>query len=481
MSNPGSLVSSRRATVRVLTPGPGARLRPRSSRWARALALCLLAPSLPATAAGQSILLGFPPPPPSPVPVDPSLPTGAPRLVGPERPAAHEPPACSFRWPVCVHRGQGVAEFLVLRLLAAAERAMDTLVLALDLPAPAADGNGGGSPALDLYLTPGTPGLEVVTDAVRFDRFDSAGAYCLVGSAERFGFDRVATFCVAEAIGVRLDPAATPHVRRAYATHLWWATGSPTEDDLLAVSTVQASPERAIVGSGLGRDSEGSALLFEYLEARWAPTAPGELSTTVLALSGSHTSPGAWRWRNEPDLLDVLRATFEKLPMPFPELLGDFSVSRALIGQPGSALSLLRWAGELGTLRFDTTLPLSTLPRHVAFNRPVEPTGAVVVWVPFDEVAPRELTLGLRAEWEAPVSFQWIAVRIQPDGTEQSRVTVPFQERGTSVEQRVVSLEGLSGLLVVGTNVGGVDLAHPFDPDVAPYEPAGGTLYVGRF
>ena len=78
------------------------------------------------------------------------------------------------------------------------------------------------------------------------------------------------------------------------------------------------------------------------------------------------------------------------------------------------------------------------------------------------------------------MALQWTAVRIKPDGTEESRVTLPFQERATSVEQRIVNLAGLSGLLLVGTNMGGVDLAHPFDPDVAPYEPSGGTLYVTR-
>jgi len=368
----------------------------------------------------------------------------------------------------------------LLGLLGAAEQALDTLVLVLGLPAPAPDGGAGGSDALDLYLSPGSRGIEVVPDAVRFGTFDSAGAYCLVGSTELSGLDRAATLCVAEAIAMRLDPAATPHVRRAYATHLWWIAGQPAAADLLAVNNAQTDPELAAFGSELGPASEGSALVFEYLEAKWAPTAPGDLSTMVFALSGSHTEPGAWRWHDEPDVLDVLRATFQDRPMPFPALLGDYAVSRALLGRAGSALGLVDWPGELGALRLDAVLSLSTLPRRVAFSRPIEPTGMVAVWVPFDSAAPPDLALGVRAEWDAPVSFQWNVVRIRPDGTERSRVEIPFQERGTSVEQRVVNLEGLSGLLIVGTNVGGVDLAHPFDPDAAPYEPAGGTIYVAK-
>jgi hypothetical protein len=373
-----------------------------------------------------------------------------------------------------------VADSQVLGLLAAAESAMDTLVLALDLPAPAPDAGGGGSAALDLYLKPDAAGVELVPDAVRFGTFDSASGYCLVGSMDPSELDRAASLCVAEAIAARLDPAATPHVRRAYATHLWWIAGSPSDQDVLAVNNAQMQPQLAVFGSELGRTTEGAALVFEYLESKWAPSAPGDLSTMVLALAGSHTEPGAWRWHDEPDVLDVLRATFRDRPMPLPVLLGDFAVSRALLGRPGSVLALTRWSGELGNLRPDTTLALSTLPRNVAFNRPVEPTGMIAFWVPFDVAVPGELTLGLRAEWEAPVAFQWTVVRIKPDGTEDSRVTLPFQERGTSVQQRIVNLDGLSGLLLVGTNLGGVDLAHPFDPDVAPYEPAGGTVYLTR-
>jgi hypothetical protein len=32
----------------------------------------------------------------------------------------------------------------------------------------------------------------------------------------------------------------------------------------------------------------------------------------------------------------------------------------------------------------------------------------------------------------------------------------------------------------VGTNLGGVDLAHPFDPDFEPFEPHGFTVYLAE-
>jgi hypothetical protein len=33
---------------------------------------------------------------------------------------------------------------------------------------------------------------------------------------------------------------------------------------------------------------------------------------------------------------------------------------------------------------------------------------------------------------------------------------------------------------LVGTNLEGIDLAHPFDPDIAPFEPHSATVYLVR-
>jgi hypothetical protein len=59
-------------------------------------------------------------------------------------------------------------------------------------------------------------------------------------------------------------------------------------------------------------------------------------------------------------------------------------------------------------------------------------------------------------------------------------VNAPFVERGTSIEQNLADLEGVQALMVVGTNLGGVDLAHPFDPDLSPFEPHGCTVYLTK-
>jgi hypothetical protein len=270
----------------------------------------------------------------------------------------------------------------------------------------------------------------------------------------------------------------TPHLRRAYASHLWLSFGPWLEADVRALSALQRSPHLAVVARDRTARSDGAALLFEYLESRWLPDKPGELGSMLIALSGGQTPPGAWRSANEPDLLDVLRANFTGRPLSFPELLGDFAVARAQLGRASSVLSHLAWTRDFAGVSFDWTLPASTLPRRVALHHPVEPSGAVYLWVPLDTGATPATTLAVRAEWDAPAAFQWMLVRIDRQGAEHSRVVAPFQERGTMVEQRIVGLEGMSGLLIAGADLGGVDLAHPFDPDFAPYESTGCTVYV---
>ena len=42
------------------------------------------------------------------------------------------------------------------------------------------------------------------------------------------------------------------------------------------------------------------------------------------------------------------------------------------------------------------------------------------------------------------------------------------------------NLDEARAVLIVGTNLEGIDLSHPFDPDVAPFEPHTATVYLVR-
>lgn len=424
------------------------------------------------------ILGGARPPTPRIVPIDPRLPTGA-RIETPSRPAG-KTPFCSRLRPLCVHGDAGEAEEAV-RALAALELAYDRLVLTLGLPSPHADAGLGGSDALDAYLNPPSAELDVALTALAPGPFSEAAAFCRLPTGDRALLERNATLCLGEAIALGLDASETPYVRRGFATWLWWAVGLPTSLDLEAIDEVQAHPERPIADRERSRGSEGSALFFEYLETLRSAGDPGELSAALLSASASPSRHSELTYVNEPDVFDVLRHSFDEETARFAALMIDFSVARAFIGDrdDGVHLPALGWSGAFGRVRFDWLLKFSSLPRRVLVSPAVDSTGSVLIWLDLDKVALGE-ALGFRAEWEPPVSFQWQLVTIGGDGEELGRIDIPFQERGRDAEGRVRNLVGVKAVLIIGTNLEGIDLAHPFDPDVAPFEPHGATIYLAR-
>jgi len=177
-------------------------------------------------------------------------------------------------------------------------------------------------------------------------------------------------------------------------------------------------------------------------------------------------------------VFDILRHSVDEDTVKLASLFGDYAVSRAFLGDrdDGTHPPYAEWAGAFARPRYDWVLKFSSLPRRVRASRPLEPTGIELVWVDLDEV-PLGTSLGFEAEWEAPVAFKWRLISLDSRGREMARVDVPFQERGRSSEGRVVNLLDVRAVLAIGINMGGVDLAHPFDPDLDPFEPQSCTVY----
>jgi len=410
------------------------------------------------------------------------LPTGAPLVTEP-RPEGFEPPACSLRRPVCVHRASVVPESVAAVALTALESAYERLVLALRLPSPERDRGRGGTDGLDLYLFPPEPAargeVELALDPVDPWGFDRASGSCRAVAASAVDLARTAALCVGEAVAARLDPAATPSLRRAYALHLWLATGAPTGTDLAVIEDAQVTPERAVASRDQGPGTAGAALLLEHLDATRGGGGPGALATGLLAAAASDTRAEALTWNDEPDLLDVIRHTLGARPAETAQLFGGFAVARGFLGSRDDCTHFprLTTVGDAGRIRFDWSLPLSTLPRRVATTRPIEPTGSVYVWIDLDEVLTRG-RLGFEAEWEPPATFQWSLVRVSADGRELSRVSAPYQEQTTSAVQHLDDLASAAAVVIVGTNLGGRGPGRPHDPDLAPLVPSGCTVYV---
>ncbi len=424
------------------------------------------------------ILGGARPPTPKQILRDPRLPTGA-AISSEPRPAAPLP-VCSALRPLCVH-GLGNDDAGARSALSALEAAYDRLVSALGLPAPRPDRGAGGSDALDVYITTALSELEVVVEPPDGAVFSEASAFCRLPVAAGAVLARWASLCVGEAIAAGLDASETPHLRRAFATWLWWATGEPTSLDLEAIDAIQANPQAPIGDRERSPLSEGAALFFEYLESVRSASAPGQLSAALFSASVSNGRGLGLDYVNDPDLFDVLRHSLDEEPDRFAALMIDFSVARAFVGSrdDGLHLPLLGWAGSFGRVRYDWSIPFSSLPRRVLVSPPIDSSGSVLLYLDLDEVG-FGAALGFHAEWERPVNFQWQLVKVAPDGSELGRIDVPFQQRAHEADARISNLEGASAILVVGTNLEGIDLSHPFDPDVAPFEPHGATVYLVR-
>ena len=420
-----------------------------------------------------------------PVVFDPNLPTGARFSREHERPHSATA-ACSSRAPVCVQLEEGADGARAMGALAALETAYGRVVDALGLPAPLSDEGHGGSDALDWYLgaapSPTAPNeLVVEHDAGGLGALDRSAAYCRGGgSADALLQEREATLCVAEAIAKRFDPGETPALQRAFATEMWWLTGRISALDVELVDDAQAHPELAIAGRSAHASGAGP-LFFDVLETARSAQAIGSLSASVLSSAASSTQSGAWAWNNEPDLFDVLRHSLDEETSKMAALLGEYAIGRALLGDrdDGAHAPFGEWTGSFGRARYDWVIPFSSLPRRVRASRPIDPTGLELIWVKMDEV-PLGVSLGFESEWEAPVAFKWFLLSLDEQGREMARVDVPFQERGRTTQARVVKLLGVHAVLAVGVNMGGVDLAHPFDPDQDPFEAQSCTAYFVR-
>ena len=124
-------------------------------------------------------------------------------------------------------------------------------------------------------------------------------------------------------------------------------------------------------------------------------------------------------------------------------------------------------------------MPVSSLPRRIAPTFPLAPLGMVAVRVPIDQPLDHQM-LGLQVAWEPPSAFVWTVLKLGPGDREMGRIDLAYQQRATMAEQRLVLDPKVESLLILGINLGGIDLVHPPDPDHAPFEAHGCTVYLAR-
>jgi hypothetical protein len=381
----------------------------------------------------------------------------------------------------------GTSASVVLDTLKDLERASSMIVDTMGLPAPLFDGRLGGSPAFDLYLVaPGTHALgNAATTTGRDDPepapYDRASAFALLrddlSGARRAHFVARA---FASAIGWGIDAAESPVVREGnagYIAELVAPCGAASSE---AIDDFQSHPERAVIAPGARGLAVGMPLAW-YLDFTLGSGMPGAIPTALAFIGGQRTPNGNLRWENEPDLYDAIRGVLKaRTPsVTIGDFWLEFAIARLFMGSRDDGVHFpeTAFAGSAGRVRFDWSVPFSSLPRRLSPEHPIDPSGASFVWIDL-RGAPANARLVFRVEWEAPVPFRWALVRIAADGTEASRVVITSQQKTTAAEKNLEGLEGLAGVAVVGVNVGDLALDDPFDPDHEPYEPHSYVLTI---
>lgn len=386
---------------------------------------------------------------------------------------------CSAAFPVCVHATRREVRARVLELAASAFRTWSYVAAK---PAPLGDGELGGGPELDVYVTEDGvhdgSGLSVHLDPPLLSA-DRASAWCELAPTRLT--ERAAALCVAEASAAGIDAAVGPGMRRGWASAQVDALVTADVRRLTAYEDAQREPFQPLLSRELSPRSEAGAAFWEFVDRAWGVAGHGRLPLAMLQMASAPApllTPHP-EWRNVPDELDVLRHALSNETTRVSEFWTEWALARAFFGDRSSGTHApeSRELGAAGRVAFDWVLDYSSLPRHLAGPNPVYPLGSAYVWMKLDSV-PLNATLAFRAEWEAPVTFTWVVVSVDEQGREMNRWRLPHLERATSAETTIVNFEAAAGLLLIGTNLGAIDVSHPFDPDQEPWEPHGYSVYL---
>ncbi len=365
---------------------------------------------------------------------------------------------------VCVHAEDARAAEGAERALAAAERTLDVM-LATGLPMPLPDGGRGGTSALDLYLGENAPfPAQALPEGPWPSAFDRGPAFARVRWPSP-GPDCALETSVAEAVlsaaWVGLDAAPSPatfHAHAGYVAQIWQPCPAVLAAD---VDRAQRSPEVALLDLP-------APLMGWFLEDRYGVGPTGWLSSSLWAI-GAQPLPLGRHHVDEPDVFDVLREVMPHRHKTLGETMLQLAIARAFMGSRSDGQHLVDtdWLGEFGRVRFDWRVSYASLPRRLAPQRPLAPTGASYLWVDLNEV-PKGHGLLFHARWEESHVFQWALVRMDAEGrsigAHLAGGIFGDSETVTTIEQ----LDGAAALLVVGVHVGNDNRSRPYDPDVGP-------------
>ena len=344
-----------------------------------------------------------------------------PRTAAPNRVQRPRAASLVLRSPyalLSVHADPNVDEQTMRLAMTALEHArarLDTM----GWPSPISDGDLGGGPEVDLYLTASLPPNAYSDGMVSWTYLDRASTFAVLSPATPTTMlDACVTAAYADALLLSLDPAETRTWRRATIAWLTWElTGELGCDE--AVTRQQAEPFRSWVAGAAG-DGAGGALWLAYLSARH-DAAPGQFVRDVWGLASQRTWEGTGL-RADPDLWSATESAVEKSGDRLLDNVEELAVLRWFVGRGESRNAAI--AALDGDARVPVSRQMTRLPSRVIASRPLESFGSAYIVMNADvwDGSPR-LRAWLHGEYGVRWSF--VAVQLDDHGHEIRRIASP--------------------------------------------------------
>lgn len=317
-----------------------------------------------------------------------------------------------------VHADPSVAESTVRRAMTALEHARARLD-AMGWPSPISDGDLGGGPDLDLYLTAALPTGAYSDGIAPWTYLDRASTFAVLSPATPGAMlSACVTATYAEALLLSMDPAEAKAWRRATAAWLAWElTGRFGCDD--AVTSQQAEPFRSWVGGAAG-DGAGGALWLAYVSARH-DAAQGHFVRDVWGLASQRTWEGNGL-RADPDLWSATESAVEHSGDHLLDNVEELAVLRWFVGRGDSRNATI--AGLDSDARVPVSRRMTRLPSRVVSRQALESFGSAYV-VMAAKVWGDSPSLRAWLQGEYGVRWSFVAVQLDDRGNELRRIASP--------------------------------------------------------
>jgi hypothetical protein len=344
-----------------------------------------------------------------------------PRTPAPTRVQRPREASLELRSPhalLAVHADPSVSQPTIVRAMAALERARARLD-AMGWPAPISDGDLGGGPEVDLYLTAALPPDAYSDGLVPWTYLDRASTFALLNPATpNASLEACVTAAYAEALLMSMDPAEARTWRRATAAWLTWElTGRFGCDE--GTGPQQGEPFRSWV-SGAAEDGAGGALWLAYLSARH-DAMPGHFVRDVWGLASQRTWEGTGL-RADPDLWSAIETAVERSGDRLLDNIEELAVLRWFVGRATPS------DGVMAALDDDARVPIARqmkrLPTRVIPRQPLQSFGSAYV-VMEAAVWGEDARLHAWLQGEYGVRWSFVAVQLDKRGNEVRRIAAP--------------------------------------------------------